>query len=341
MSYQQGSMIDNHASDRDASRIHTVDVHVQDPPIAVAPSFWRQLSNVMRKKLVVVYQSLTALADITLNETPDVEEHLFRIELTPDAPKTLIQPARRLSHRNQELVSTFVADCLETSLLIKAPNRTRYVSNLCFPQKPDGSVRVCLDPVPLNNCTIPMPMLRMDVADVHLRIDRKNACMLSVLDVCWAFWLITIHPEDRVKTTFRAPGGLYMFRRMPFGLMNASAAFERYLTGKLGHLPFVTLYMDDVLITSPNVQQHVAHLEIVVDILHRHHIPVKTSKCQIMQETVRFLGMLLFSDGEFFPGPEKISAISKCPVSNNAKELRSYLGICRWIFDSYHKSACC
>ena len=92
-----------------------------------------------------------------------------------------------------------------------------------------------------------------------------HAKFFSTLDLMSGFWQITIHPDDREKTAFTCPLGLFQYRKMPFGLTNAPATFQNLMTRVLGSLQWTSClcYIDDIIIFSKSFPEHFTHLEEV------------------------------------------------------------------------------
>ena len=135
-------------------------------------------------------------------------------------------------------------------------------------RKKDGSHRFCVDYRHLNSVTKSdtYPLPRID--DL---LDQLGECRyFSTLDLASGYWKIRVAPESREKTAFTTPQGLYEFLVMPFGLTNAPAAFQRLMQRVLAGLnpeagpDFVAVYIDDVLVFSRTVEEHLSHLEAVI-----------------------------------------------------------------------------
>ena len=97
------------------------------------------------------------------------------------------------------------------------------------------------------------------------------------------YWQVPINPEDRPKTAF-CPGpdmGLFQFTRMPFGLTGAPSTFQCMMNKILRGLPFVTVYIDDVLVHSASIEEHRQHLKVVFQHLRESGLTMKGSKCSI------------------------------------------------------------
>ena len=132
---------------------------------------------------------------------------------------------------------------------------------------------------------------------------------------------------DQVKTAFTTPLGLFEYTRMPFGLMNAPATFQRLMNTVLGDLNLseVLIYLDDVIIFSATIEEHLARLNRVFSRLREHGLKLKPSKCSILQEEVKYLGHVVSERG-VATDPEKTAAVHDWPVPKTKRDVRSFLG---------------
>jgi len=120
-----------------------------------------------------------------------------------------------------------------------------------------------------------------------------------------------MNEKDIEKTAFTTKYGNYNFLVMPFGLTNAPASFQREMNRILMPLIGVCIfvYMDDILVYSPNMDQHLKDLEKVFSILRKYKFSINLEKCHFCQESVEVLGHVLSKDG-IKPMPDKVLAIS-------------------------------
>ena len=108
----------------------------------------------------------------------------------------------------------------------------------------------------------------------------------STLDLASGYWQIRMSATSREKTAFVTPQGLYEFLVMPFGLTNAPAVFQRLMQRLLAGLnpkcgpDFVTVYIDDVLVFSATLEDHLTHLQAVVERIEEAGLKLKPSKCR-------------------------------------------------------------
>ena len=159
-----------------------------------------------------------------------------------------------------------------------------------------------------------------------------SAQFFSKLDCRKGFWQVPIFETDQSKTAFSpGPGlGLYEFCRLPFGLSGSPGTFQLLMDKVLRDLPFVMVYVDDILVFSPNMSSHIEHLHKVFERLKMHGLTLHAEKCQIGFQEVTYLGHKFNKHG-MFPDPNKTQAIKQWPVPSNVTELRRFLGLTSYI----------
>ncbi|KAF4720569.1 hypothetical protein FOZ62_005471, partial [Perkinsus olseni] len=127
------------------------------------------------------------------------------------------------------------------------------------------------------------------------------------------------------------------WKRVAFGLSNAPASFQRLMHFELGDLPFVRIYLDDVLVFSPDEETHLGHLRIIFERLRSANLTLAPDKCDFGQPEVEYLGHV-FDEVGMKPARSKVSAITTWPVPETTMELRSFLGLAgyyRKFIDNY------
>ena len=127
-------------------------------------------------------------------------------------------------------------------------------------------------------------------------------------------WQIELHPDSRQYVAFIFEGRNYQFKRLPFGLVNSVAIFIQCMDQILGKeaLEFVTVYVDDILITSKTWNEHSNRIELVLRKLHQNNITLKLDKSKFITQDLQFLGFILSEIG-IMPSPEKVEVIQNFP----------------------------
>ena len=177
------------------------------------------------------------------------------------------------------------------------PSSNPWSSPVVMVRKKDGTLRFCVDYRELNKVTkkdtYPLPHVD-DLLD-----EIGDARYFSTLDLASGYWQIRVAASSREKTAFITPEGLFQFRVMPFGLTNAPAVFQRLMQSVLmglnpvGGKHFVFVYMDDVLVFSETLKDHLKHLQLVIQRIQDAGLKLKPSKCHFVREEIQFLGHVL------------------------------------------------
>lgn len=152
------------------------------------------------------------------------------------------------------------------------------------------------------------------------------------MDLKSGYWQIKISPEDKEKTAFSVGNGLWQFTVMPFGLCNAPATFERLMERVLQHILFkiCLVYLDDVIVSSKSFEEIMENLREIFLRLRLANLKVNPKKCSLFGREVKYLGHVV-SKQEITTDPEKISAVKDWPIPKNKKQIRSFLGIRKFV----------
>ena len=113
---------------------------------------------------------------------------------------------------------------------------------------------------------------------------------------------------------------------MPFGLHNAAQTFQRFMDQVLRGLHFTYNYIDDLLVASPNAEEHKQHLRSVFERLHRHGVLINPAKCELGVKQLQFLGHQIDSHG-IRPLADKVKAVVDFPQPTTPRKLREFLGL--------------
>ena len=262
-----------------------------------------------------------ALNDLELGET-DVVQHSIN---TNGAPPVKTSP-RRIPYTLRKELEKKLDNLLEAGCI--EPSKSPYSSALVLVWKKRGGLRVCVDYRALNKDTIPdrFPIPRVD--ELVDMVGRCEATVFSALDLMKGYHQVRMADSDKEKTAFICPNGLFQYRRIPFGLTNAPATFQRLMTSLFSgkEWPFVFIYLDDILIASKSMEDHVVHVAKVLDRLSEAGLRLKPSKCAFGQQEIDYLGFTITTKG-IKPNDAKVRAVKGFPRPGSAKEVKSFLGL--------------
>lgn len=198
------------------------------------------------------------------------------------------------------------------------------------PKKKDNSGkqkwRIVVDYRRLNEITHPDKYPLPNIDDIFDAL--HNATLFTTIDLASGFHQIAVHPRDIEKTAFSTHRGHYEFNRMPFGLINAPATFQRVmnqaLTGTIGSECFV--YLDDIIVFSNDFETHLRKLNTIFQRLKEHKLLIQLDKTEFLKTHVLYLGHTLSADGLGLQ-QIKVDKIANYPRPTNVKEVQRLLGM--------------
>jgi RNase H-like domain found in reverse transcriptase/Reverse transcriptase (RNA-dependent DNA polymerase)/Integrase zinc binding domain/Integrase core domain/Chromo (CHRromatin Organisation MOdifier) domain len=247
-----------------------------------------------------------------------------RIDLVPGTRPVHAQPYRA-GGRAREVEREEIEKMMTQGVI--EPAMSEWASPIVLVSKSDGSLRFCVDYRRLNAITVPdtYPLPRMDECIDSL----GDAAIFTTLDCNSGYWQIPVDPPDRDKTTFTSHYGTYRFRRLPFGLRNAPATFQRAIDVILSGIKWKTclVYLDDVIIFSPDRETHLAHVDEALSLLRHAGLSLKLRKCRFFSEAVDYLGHVI-RPGRLGVAEKNTESLRDAAPPRTQTEMRSFLGLC-------------
>lgn len=276
---------------------------------------------------------LDEFADV-LSGLPDklppsrANDHFIRLmpNCTPPASKLYpLSPAQLSELRSQ------LTELLDRGFI--RPSESPFGAPILFVAKRDGGWRMCVDYRGLNKITVPNAFALPRIDEMFQQL--QGAKYFSKLDLASGYHQIRMHPDSIELTAFKCKYGHFEYTVMPFGLRNAPGTFQAVMNRVLGPYldRFCMVYLDDILIYSETLEEHLSHLRTILSLLREHQFYCKRSKCFFLQPEIPYLGLLITKDG-LKVDPSKLAAIREWPTPTCFSELRSFMGLVQF-FDNF------
>ena len=282
---------------------------------------WKDLNTMLEKHDPIFSRHASDIG------TTDVVTHTIEIE---EGAVPFKEQVRRLGPDKKLIADEQIETLLQMGII--RPSRSPYASAIVLVKKSDGSSRFCIDFRKLNDITIkdsfPLPV----IAD---HMDKLGAAKyFTSLDMGSAFWQVKLDDASMPRTAFITSDNQYEWTRMPFGLCNATATFQRLMTKTIGQITckygnLVLCYVDDILIATSTIEQHIDRMDEVFTCLQNAGLKLKAAKCKIMETHVKFLGRVVSADG-VQPDITDVEKIRNWEVPDTKTKLESFIGFANY-----------
>lgn len=279
----------------------------------------KQLKQILYRNQDLFYREGDALTNVR-----EVKHQIITKDSRPIYSKIY-----RFPKVHEEEVDKQMKEMLEQKII--KPSNSPYNSPIwVVPKKADNSGkqkwRIVIDYRKLNDITIDDKFPIPNVESIFDKLGRAQ--YFTTLDLAKGFHQILVDEKDRPKTAFSTPHGHFEYVRMPFGLKNAPATFQRMINHVLRDYINKTcvVYLDDILIFSTSLQEHVSSINEILAELRRHNLKIQIDKCDFFTKQTEYLGHVLTNEG-IKPNERKVNVIRNLKLPATRKQIKSFLGI--------------
>ena len=194
--------------------------------------------------------------------------------------------------------------------------------------KPNGSIRICIDPRDLNKAVKRQHFQLLTIEEVVLRI--PNAKIFSKLDAASGFWQLQLDDQSSKLCTFNTPFGWYRYLRLPFGVKCASELYQSVMSQMIEDIEGTDVIMDDILIWGRTMAEHDQRLKRVLNKAREYNLKLSPSKCEFRKSEITYVGHTVSSEG-LKPDSDKLRAVEQMKAPTNMKELQTFLGFVQYL----------
>ncbi|XP_050505429.1 uncharacterized protein LOC126883802 [Diabrotica virgifera virgifera] len=320
----------------ESQEIDIQDFHIYSMETTCGPDYRQDIDDLIKtehlneeeedqvRQLCRKFSDIFHQPDTPLSFTNEVKHYIKTKDEEPVYTKSYRYP-----YVHKEEVKKQISSMLEQGII--RPSQSPWSSPIwVVAKKPDlsGKIkwRIVVDYRKVNEKTIDDRYRIPHISDI---LDKLGRCQyFTTLDLASGFHQIEMAEEDIPKTAFNVENGHYEYLRMPFGLKNAPSTFQRMMDNVLKGLQgeICLVYMDDVIVYSTSLQEHIVNLTKVFQRLREARLKIQVDKCEFLKKQVNFLGHVVTQQG-IKPNPAKIEAIEKYPIPKTTKEIRGFLGL--------------
>lgn len=250
----------------------------------------------------------------------------YSIKLKNDVVPVVHAP-RKLPFAIRDDVKRKLDEMESQNIIAKVQGPSDWVSSITVVKKPNGELRICLDPKELNEA-IKREHFRLPTLD-EIVSKLAGAKYFSTLDASSGFWNVPLD-ETSAYCTFNTPFGRYKFLRMPYGICSASEVFHKRMYEYFDDIEGVCMYIDDLLIYAKDREEHNKILKKVLERCREINLKLNKGKCKFLLQEIKYLGHIISKNG-LSPDKSHISAITNMPTPQNKKDVERLLGLITYV----------
>ena len=254
-------------------------------------------------------------------------EKPYHIEVDPTVTP-VVNPPRTIPAALRDRVKTELEDMEKRGVIRRVGEPTDWVSSMAIVEKPDGSLRICLDPRHLNKAIKREHFQLPTIEDITTRM--ANAKWFTKLDANRGYWQIPLDEESQLLTTFNTPFGRFCYQVTPFGIKSAQEVFQKRMSQHFSDLEGVETDIDDIIVHAETEVKHDQRLHSVLERCEKINLTLNKEKCVFKCKEVTYIGHKLTKDG-IKPDDNKVRAINEMPAPSDKKGVERLLGTVNYL----------
>lgn len=272
-------------------------------------------------------EMISEFSEVFADKASTIKIAPYHITLKNDAIAT-ISPARRVPIALKKKLKAELEAMVKNQVLEVVNEPTDWVHPIVIVSKPNGSIRICMDPRPLNK-NIKREHYSLPTVDSVIA-ELNGAEYFTVLDATTAFLQVPIDESSSNLCTIATPFGRYRYKTMPYGINSAPEVYQKLINHIFDGLEGVVPYIDDVLIWGKTIEEHNIRLRGALERARKYNVKFSKAKMQLCKTEIKFLGHKLNKEGISIEN-SKIDAINALNSPKNKKDLQRILGMINYL----------
>ena len=253
----------------------------------------------------------------------------YHITLDPSVPP-VVHPPRRVPISLRDDIKNELDDMVKNGIITKIEEGepTSWVNSLVYRRKPNGRLRLCLDPKDLNAAIQREHHVTPTLEEILPKL--TGATVFSIVDAKCGYWNVVLDKESSYLTTFNSPFGRYRFNRMPFGLKMSQDIFQTKIDQTFEGCQGVAGIADDIVVFGKTIEDHDRNMHGMLERCQGTGLKLNPEKCFVKQEKIRFYGVVCGKEG-IQPDPDKVSALKQMSPPTSRQDLQTFLGLANYM----------
>lgn len=270
-------------------------------------------------KLLLEYCDIFSKGEFDIGHTTTIKHRIKLSDDTPFKQRHRFIPPSMYQEVKDHLRQLVECGVIETS-------SSPFASPVVLVRKKNGALRFCVDYRQLNLKTVKDSYALPRIEEM---IDHLKGCRyFSSLDMRAGYYQVEVEEQDKEKTAFTVgPLGFYQFTKLPFGLCNSPATFQRLMERAFAeiHMKECFSFLDDVIVPGRTFEEDLLRLRHAFEKVRLNRLKLNAGKCELFRKKVTYCGHVISEEG-VETDPRKTAKIEQWKIPENTKELRTFLG---------------
>ena len=284
---------------------------------------WKSIHAVIDAGVATPDQLTEKYADIFTDELGKVSDLKVTLHVKSDA-RPIFKKPRPVPFAIKEKIEREL-DELESNGVITKITHSEWAAPIVPVPKKNGRFRICGDYKVTLNQALDVDQYPLPKPD-DLFATLAGGKQFSTLDLSQAYTQVPLDDESAKLVAIHTHRGLYKYNRLPFGVASAPAMFQKLTDTVLRDIPHVICYLDDILVTGTNEEEHLRNLESVFERLRQFGFRLRKEKCAFLRNSVVYLGHNIDANG-LHTVHDKVEAVTNAKAPQNVQQLRAFLGM--------------